>query len=62
MKNSQNYSTVVGKKPKKIELLKEKLDHIFRNFGSNFDSTGEDFLIKLAKDEKKIYYNNFFLA
>ena len=53
---------MVGKKPKKIVLLKEKLDHIFRNFGSNFDSTGEDFLIKLAKDEKKIYYNNFFLA
>ena len=37
-------STVVVKKPKKIVLLKEKLDHIFRNFGSNFDSTGEIFL------------------
>ena len=51
-------STVVVKKPKKIVLLKEKLDHIFRNFGSNFDSTGENFLINLAKDEKNIDYNN----
>ena len=49
---------MVVKKPKKIVLLKEKLDHIFRNFGSNFDSTGENFLINLAKDEKKIDYNN----
>ena len=55
-------STVVVKKPKKIVLLKEKLDHIFRNFDSNFDSTRENFLINLAKDEKKIDYNNFFFS
>ena len=28
-------STVVDKKPKEIVLLKDKLDHIFKNFGSN---------------------------
>ena len=39
-------------------LLKDKLDFIFKNFSSNFNSTGKTFLIKLAKDEKKIDYNN----
>ena len=53
-------STVADKKPKEIVLLKDKLDFIFRNFGSNFNSTGKKFLIKLAKDEKKIDYSNFF--
>ena len=53
-------STVVDKKPRKIVLLKDKSDHIFKNFGSNFNSTGKYFLIRLAKDEKKIDYNNFF--
>ena len=42
-------------------LLKDKLDFIFKNFDSNFNSTGKIFLIKLAKDEKKIDYNNLFL-
>ena len=46
--------TVVDKKPKEIVLLKDKLDHIFKNFGSNFNSTGKNFLIKLAKDEKRL--------
>ena len=41
-------------------LLKGKLDFIFKNVGSNFNSTGKDFLTKLAKDEKKIDYNNLF--
>ena len=41
-------------------LLKDKLDFIFKNFDSNFNSTGKNFLIKLAKDEKKIDYNNSF--
>ena len=53
-------STVADKKPKEIVLLKDKLDFIFKNFGSNFNSTGKKFLIKLAKDEKKIDYSNFF--
>ena len=51
-------STVVDKKPKKkkkkIVLPKDKLDHILKNFGSNFNSIGTFFLIRLAKDEKKI--------
>ena len=47
-------STVVDKKPKEIVLLKDKLDHIFKNFGSNFNITGKTFLIKLAKDEKRL--------
>ena len=41
-------------------LLKDQLDYIFKNFGSNLNSTGKKFLIKLAKDEKKIDYNNLF--
>ena len=53
-------STMVDKKPKKIVLLKDKLDHIFKNFGSNFNSTGKQFFIRLAKDERKIAYNNLF--
>ena len=51
---------MVDKKPKKIVLLQDKLDLIFKNFDSNFNSTGKKFLIKLAKDEKKIDYNNLF--
>ena len=46
-------STVADKKPKKIVLLKDKLDFIFKNFDSNFNSTEKKFLIRLAKDEKK---------
>ena len=41
-------------------LLKDELDFIFKNFDSNCNSTGKHFLKKLAKDEKKIDYNNFF--
>ena len=43
-------------------LIKDKLDFIFKNFDSNFNSTGKYFLKKLAKDEKKIDYNNFFIS
>ena len=53
---------MVDKKPKEIVLLKDKLDFIFKNFDSNFNSTGKYFLKKLAKDEKKIDYNNFFIS
>ena len=48
------------KEPKKIILLKDRLDYIFTNFSSNFNSDGKNFLIKLAKDEKKIDCNNLF--
>ena len=51
---------MVDKKPKRIVLLKDKLDFIYKNVGSNFDSTGKSFLKKLAQDEKKIDYNNLF--
>ena len=34
-------STVVDKKSKEIVLLKDKLDFIFKNFDSNFNSTGK---------------------
>ena len=40
-------------------LLKDKLDHIFKTFGSHFNRTGKNLLKKLAKDERKIDYNNF---
>ena len=52
-------STAAYKKSKEIVLLKDKIGYIFKNFGLNFNSTGEKFLIKLAKDEK-IDYNNLF--
>ena len=47
-------STMADKKPKEIVLLKDRLDNIFENFGSNFNSTGKKFLEKLAKDEKRL--------
>ena len=47
-------SAMVDKKPKKILLLQDELHFIFKTFGSNFNSNGKNFLIKLAKDEKKI--------
>ena len=50
----KNESSVVDKKPKKIVLLKHKLDHIFNNFGWNLNSTGKYFLIRIAKDEKRL--------
>ena len=49
---------MADKKPKEIVLLKDKLDFIFKNFDVNFNSTGKNFVTKLAKNEKKIYYNN----
>ena len=52
-------STIVDKKPKKIVLLKDKLDFIFKDF--DFNSTGKNFLKELAKDEEKIDYNNLSL-
>ena len=36
----KDQSTMVDKKPKEIVLLKGRLDNIFENFGSNFNSTG----------------------
>ena len=56
----QDELTVVDKTSKEIVLLKNKLDFIFKDFDSNFNSPGKKFLIKLAKDEKKIDYNNLF--
>ena len=41
-------------------LLKDKLDFLFKKFGSNFNRTGKHFLKNLAKDEKNIDYNNLF--
>ena len=46
-------STVVDKKPKKIVLLKDKLDFIFKNFDSNFNSTGKKF-VSLLKMKKRL--------
>ena len=54
-------SSMSGKKPKEIVLLEDKLDYIFTNFGSRFNSTGKNFLKRLAKDEKEIDHNNSFL-
>ena len=51
---------MADKKPKQIVLLKGKLDFIFRNFDSNFNNTGKKVPLKLAEDEKKVDYNNFF--
>ena len=41
-------------------LLKDKLNFLFKKFGSNFNRTEEHFLKNLAKDEKNIDYNNLF--
>ena len=41
---------MADKKHKKIKLLKDELHFIFKNFGANVNSTGKNFLIKLAKD------------
>ena len=54
-------SNVADKNPKEIVLLKDKLDYIFKDFDTNFNSTGKYFLKQLAKDEQKIDYNNLFL-
>ena len=52
LKVLKDESTMADKKPKEIVLLKDKLDFIFKTFGSNFNNTGKK-IIKLAKDEKK---------
>ena len=49
---------MADKKLKKIVLLKDKLDFIFKNF----NSTRKKFIKKLAKDEKKINYNHLFFS
>ena len=41
-------------------LLKQELVYIFKSFGSNFNSTGKNFIMKFAKDEKKTDYNILF--
>ena len=57
----KDQSTMADKKLKEIALLKDKLDYIFKNFGSNFNSTGKNVLIRLAKDQKNIDYVICFL-
>ena len=54
----KDQSAMADKKLKETVLLKNKLDYIFKNFGSNFNSIGKNVLKKLAKDEKNIDYNN----
>ena len=53
----KDQSKIVDKKPRKIVLLKDQLDYIFKNFTSNFNSTEKNFLKKLPRDEKKIDYD-----
>ena len=48
------------KEPRKIVLLKDRLDYIFINFSLNFNSNGKNFLKKLAKDGEKTDYNDLF--
>ena len=60
----------MGLRPDNIEQVKfeysplgkifNKLDFIFKTFGSNFNSAWKKILINLAKDEKNIDYNNWF--
>ena len=57
IKKNQN-QLKTDKKPK-LALLKDKLDHIFKTFGPYFHRTEKNLLKKLAKDERKIDYNNF---
>ena len=45
---------MADKKLKEIVLLKHRLDNIFENSGTNFNSAGKKFLENLAKDEKII--------
>ena len=49
-----NELTVTNKTSKEIVLLKDQLDFILKNFDQHFNSTGKNFLIKLAKDEKRL--------
>ena len=55
-------STMANKKPKKIVLLKDQLDFIFKNFGSSFNSTGKTYLAKFVKFEKRLITIICFLA
>ena len=48
----KDQSKIVDKKPRKIVLLKDQLDYIFKNFTSNFNRTEKNFLKKLPRDEK----------
>ena len=57
---TKDQSTIADNKSEEICLLKNRLDYLFKNFGSYFNSTGKYFLKKLAKDEEKIDYNNLF--
>ena len=57
----KDQSNMTDKKPKKIVLLKDKLDYIFKNFRSNFNSTEKDFLITLPKDKKRLIIIIYFL-
>ena len=57
---SKDQSTIADNKSEKIVPLKDRLDYIFKNFGSSFINTGKNVLKKLAKDEKNIDYNNLF--
>ena len=51
---------MADKKPKEIVLLKDKLDYIFKNFDSRFNSNGKNALKQLDKDKKEIDYDNLF--
>ena len=55
-----NQSDMVNKKTEEIVLLKDRLDYIFKKFDLNFTKAGKIFLIKLAKNEDQIDYNNLF--
>ena len=57
---TKDQSTITDNKPEAIVLLKDRLDYLFKSFGSYFNSNGKNFLKKLAKDEEKIDYNNLF--
>ena len=61
IKNKNNQIWLVKKrKSLEIVLLKDRLDYVFTNFSSNFNSTGKIFLKNPAKNEEKIDYNNLF--
>ena len=46
----KDQSNTFDKKPRKIVLLKDQLDYIFKNFTSNFNSTGKKFIKNLPRD------------
>ena len=60
LKVIKDESTVADKKPKEIVLLKDKLDFILKNLAQILIIQEKKILIKLAKDEKTIEYNNLF--